>query len=66
MAEFVCEQCEQRIALLRTAAGKELCIECIEATPDLAGIAASDVEMIKVVSALSSAPPPRLTRPPQR
>ena len=65
MAEFVCEQCEQRIALLRTAAGKELCIECIEATPDLAGIDAGNVEMVKIVNALSSAPPPRLSRPPR-
>ncbi len=66
MAEFVCAECGQRIALLRTAAGRELCIECIEALPDHAGIDADSVEMMKVVNALSSAPPPRLTRPPQR
>lgn len=65
MAEFVCAECGVRVALLRTPAGKELCVECIEASPNLAGIDADSVEMVKIVNALSSAPPPRLSRPPK-
>jgi len=54
--DFGCEGCGRLDPLLETADSRALCIRCVEAAPDLAGVDPDVIALLKTLTELADGP----------
>ncbi len=52
--ELGCDGCSKFRPLLEAADGRSLCLECVEAEPDLGGVEPQAVEMLRTLTRIVS------------
>jgi len=55
--DFGCEGCGRLDPLLETADGRALCLKCVEADPNLAGVDPDAIEMLRKLTHLAAHKP---------